>query len=459
MENESKVEATKVIVGLGKTGLSCARYLNSQGERFKVVDSRENPPCLDKFVCEFPDIECELGEFSTSTFVNASELIVSPGVSLNIDVIIKARESGVPVTGDIDIFSKVAGAPIVAVTGSNGKSTVVSLLAEIFSKAGIDCGLGGNLDGENAMPALDLLSEPIKDLYILELSSFQLETTRCLNAEVAVILNVSEDHMDRYDGLESYLSAKQRIFRGSRKIIINKDSQYSKPPGECEAQIWEFGIEDSEIRGFRLLRNEDEEILAYNLEKIISVNDLKIFGRHNISNVLAAMTIAKAMDVDMEVIREVVQQFAGLPHRCQWVAQIDGVNFYNDSKGTNVGATVAAIEGLGQRLSGHIILIAGGVGKGADFSPLRAVLNRWAKEVILIGRDAKEIAAVLDSEMRTYFAKDMLDAVNTALVKAVPGDAVLLSPASASFDMFRNFEHRGQVFTDTVRSLQCQQKH
>lgn len=456
MEIETTVEKVKVkvIVGLGKTGLSCARYLYSEGEKFKVVDSREDPPCLEKFIKEFPVVDYELGKFSESSFTSAGELIVSPGVSLNTDVIVKARACGVPVSGDIDIFSKVVKAPIIAVTGSNGKSTVVSLLAEILSAAGANYGLGGNLDGERGKPALDLLSEPEKDLYILELSSFQLETTESLNAEIAVILNVSEDHMDRYDDLKSYLHAKQRVFRGCKQIVVNRDNQFSAPPTLKDVVIWEFGIEYPGTIGFRLLKETDGEFLAYNLEKIIRIDELKVIGQHNFSNVLAAMTIAKAIGIELDVIKDAVGNFKGLPHRCQWVCEIDGVGFYNDSKGTNVGATISAVEGLGKTLKGQIILIAGGVSKGADFSALVPALNKFSKEVVLIGQDAAELATVLNVDMRSYFAGDMEDAVATALDHAVPGDAVLLSPACASFDMYKDFSHRGQVFIDAVRGLQ-----
>jgi len=454
LEIENTTENAKVIVGLGKTGLSCASYLSSKGQIFMVVDSRENPPYIEEFIQKFPAVRYEFGNFLESTFTNASELIVSPGVSLDTDVIVKAHARGVPISGDIDIFSKVVDSPIIAVTGSNGKSTVVSLLAEIFNTAGIDFGLGGNLDGQQAKPALDLLGEPEKDLYILELSSFQLESTESLNAEIAVILNVTEDHMDRYEDLESYLQAKQRVFNGCKQIVINRDSQFSTPPPTVDSVIWEFGIENPMALGFCLLKETEGEYLAYNLEKILSVKELKIFGQHNISNALAAMTIAKATGVDLEVITEAVKRFKGLPHRCQWVGEIRGVDFYNDSKGTNVGATISAVEGLGKSLTGHIILIAGGVGKGADFSALIPALNKWSKEVVLIGEDAMDIAAVLDADMQTYLAKDMEDAVSTATRHAMPGDAVLLSPACASFDMFKDFSHRGQVFIEAVGSLQ-----
>lgn len=444
----------KVIVGLGTTGLSCARYLSAMGEDFKVVDSRQNPPALAELQKNFPGIECELGEFKKETFVSAAELIVSPGISLKTPMIVAAMEKGVSITGDIDMFSRAVTAPVAAITGSNGKSTVVELLASILTQAGVDFGLGGNLDGKNAKPALELLLENPRKLYVLELSSFQLETTERLGAEVATVLNLSADHMDRYESLEEYLMAKQRIYIGCKKAVVNKDDPYSAPVSELDVPILEFGFGRPGANGFGLLEEEDDQYLAFQFEKIVSVSELKIFGQHNIANALAASALAVALDIDMDAIREGIRNFSGLPHRCQWVANVAGVDFYNDSKGTNVGATIAAVEGLGQRITGHILLIAGGVAKGANFNALVPVVNRWGKEIILIGRDAVEMAAHFDSDIRAYFAEDMQEAVEIALQHAAPGDAVLLSPACASFDMFENYQHRGQSFIQSVERLQ-----
>ncbi|MCG8413740.1 MAG: UDP-N-acetylmuramoyl-L-alanine--D-glutamate ligase [Pseudomonadales bacterium] len=444
----------KLIVGLGATGMSCARYFAAKGEAFKVVDSRPNPPALAELQQNFPGVSCELGDFKQQTFLQASELVVSPGVSLKTPAIVAARESGVPVTGDIDIFAKNVNAPIAAVTGSNGKSTVVEILAAILEKAGCNFGLGGNLDSQNSKPALDLLLEEEKRMYVLELSSFQLETTEHLNAEVATILNLSADHLDRYDSLEEYGAAKQRIYRGAKKLVVNRDDPNSFPVEEMSVPTWDFGFSRPSANGFGLLEEGEDQYLAFQFEKIISVSELKVFGQHNIANVLAAIALATALGVKNGAVKRAIREFSGLPHRCQWVRSVEGVEFYNDSKGTNVGATVAAVEGLGQRISGHIVLIAGGVSKGADFKTLVPVINRWGKEVILIGQDAVEMAANFDADIQTYFAQDMQDAVNVALEHSVPGDAVLLSPACASFDMFDNYQHRGQSFIRSVESLQ-----
>jgi len=443
----------KVIVGLGETGLSVAKFLASRNQKFKVIDSRLNPPALSELKRILPEVETEVGELKLKTLLGASELVISPGLSLKTPVIAEAAEQGVAITGDIDIFSKSVCKPIIAVTGSNGKSTVVAILARILEKAEKKYGLGGNLDGTNFKPALDLLNEAPKDFYILELSSFQLETTERLNAEVAVILNLSADHMDRYETLDEYHKAKLRIFNGCNQVVINRDDMYSYPVTELSAPIWDFGFSRPGVNGLGLLEEDGYQYLAFQFEKIVSVNELKIFGQHNISNVLAAVGLALAIGIELDAIRSAIKGFNGLPHRCQWVANVSGVEFYNDSKGTNVGATMAAVEGLGQRISGHILLIAGGIGKGADFRSLVPGINRWGKEVILIGQDAIEIASNFDQDIQTYFANDMQDAVSTAFKHASSGDAVLLSPACASFDMFENFQERGNAFIRSVKQL------
>lgn len=442
-----------VIVGLGGTGISCAKYFAFTGQNFKVVDSREDPPGLKELLELFPEAEVELGAFKTETFINAGCLVVSPGVSLLTPEIVAAKENGVVITGDIDIFSKRANAPIVAVTGSNGKSTVVAILAEILQKANVDFALGGNLDGISFKPALDMLFEPEKELYVLELSSFQLETAVRLNAAVAVLLNLSEDHMDRYEGLEDYYKAKANIFNGCKQILINREDKFSELNRSLDVPIRDFGFGRPSNNGIGLLESDGDQYLATQTEKIASVSELKIVGEHNVLNMLAAVGLALAIDIDLTFIRQGVKSFAGLPHRCQWVARKNAVDFYNDSKGTNVGATVAAIDGLGQRIPGKIILIAGGTAKGTDFSELRPVVKQWCKEVILIGVDAIELGSKLDDDVGKYFAASMSDAVSTAYSHASEGDVVLLSPACASFDMFDNFQHRGEAFMSAVGDL------
>ncbi|MCY4358705.1 MAG: UDP-N-acetylmuramoyl-L-alanine--D-glutamate ligase [Gammaproteobacteria bacterium] len=444
-----------LIVGLGATGISCARFLASRGESFRVADSRSNPPALTELVQDYPEVAVELGKFKEQSFVSASALVVSPGVSLREPAIMAARDQGISISGDIDLFSRHVQAPIVAVTGSNGKSTVVEILASILHFTGCNFGVGGNLDGHRFKPALDLLLEAEqRQLYLLELSSFQLETTEKLNAEVACILNISADHQDRYNSMEDYILAKQRIYKGAKHIVVNRDDVLTFPSRMFTAIRWDFGFGQPGSSGFGLLEEDGEQYLAFQFEKIMRVNELKVFGRHNVANVLAAAAMAVAAGIRRKSIIEAIRGFTGLPHRCQWIANVTGIEFYNDSKGTNVGATMAAVEGLGQRISGHIVLIAGGVGKGADFQTLVPVIKRWVKQVILMGRDAAAMAADFDAEVQTSFARNMQEAVRTAFNHAESGDAVLLSPACASYDMFENYQQRGQSFVQSVENLQ-----
>lgn len=448
------MEAVSVIVGLGDTGVSVAKYFARLGEKFMVVDSRESPPGLDELKRLLPDVTVELGEFQLATFLQAKQLVVSPGLSLKLAVIEKARQAGVPITGDIDIFSKAVTAPIIAVTGSNGKSTVVAIVADILRKAGKKVGLGGNLDGVNFKPALDLLTEEFceVDFYVLELSSFQLETTVNLGAAVAVVLNISPDHMDRYTDLNEYMQAKARIFNDCRQVVVNRDEAIFTPPA-VSAPVWSFGLDEPGMQALGLIEVGGNTYLACGEEKILPLQELKIVGQHNVSNALAAMALTLAIGIDKEAVRETLREFAGLTHRCQWVAQIAEVDFYNDSKGTNIGATMAAVTGLGSKLSGKVVLIAGGIGKGAEFALLAPVVRQWVKALVLIGQDAQLIATECEGATEIEFAENMQDAVVKAAQHAESGDAVLLSPACASFDMFKNFQHRGQKFMEAVESM------
>ena len=449
----SDLRRKSIIIGLGKTGLSVAKYFLAKGLPFEFMDTRSSPPMIEEFKTHFPDIKIEVGKLKESSLLGAKELIISPGLSIKTPEIQRAKEFGIPLRGDIDIFSKAVKAPIIGVTGSNGKSTVVALLSCILSSTGMSVGLGGNLDGPNTKSALDLLEGEDKDIYLLELSSFQLETTESLGAEVAVILNLSEDHMDRYVSLKEYHDAKLRVFNGCCQLVINRDDVYSYPKKNIDVPVCDFGVEHPNPNSLGISENQGEQHITYKCEKIVAVRDLKLSGQHNISNVLAAVALALSLGVDIKHIKSAVTNFSGLPHRCQWIRDVSGVGFYNDSKGTNVGATMAAIEGLGQSINGHIVLIAGGVAKGADFAPLTPVINKWAKELVLIGKDAEEMASNFNQDIPTNFAKDMEDAVGIASEKASPGDVVLLSPACASFDMYTNFEHRGQAFIDSVKNL------
>lgn len=443
----------RIIVGLGKTGLSVARYLHSAGVAFSVVDSRMNPPGLLEFAREFPQVPLTLGEFPAALLRVADELIVSPGISLDTPAIREAIEAGVAVTGDIDMFSKAVNAPILAVTGSNGKSTVVSLLGAMARAAGINVAIGGNLDGAEAAPALDLLRGEPRELYVLELSSFQLETTSMLGAKAAVILNISDDHMDRYASVQDYAAAKQRIFRGCQHIVLNRDDVLTEPSGAGSSAESSFGLDAPGSDSWGVLTQQGRIFLARGHSAVLAADEMKIAGKHNVANALAALALGEAAGLPVTAMLEALRQFPGLPHRCQWVRAHAGVNYYNDSKGTNVGASIVAIESLGELSTGQLVLIAGGIGKEADFSPILPVVSRFVRLAILIGRDAGKIAAVLRHSVQVVLASSMEAAVQLASENAKPGDVVLLSPACASLDMFTDFTHRGRVFTQAVEAL------
>jgi UDP-N-acetylmuramoylalanine--D-glutamate ligase len=443
---------SRIIVGLGKTGLSVARYLHSLDRDFSVVDSRLNPPGLTEFQREFPLAELVLGDFAPQRLVRAQELIVSPGVSLATPAIRAAMDAGVTITGDIDMFSRAVAAPVVAVTGSNGKSTVVSLLGAMARAAGLKVAVGGNLDGAEASPALDLLRAGPHEMYVLELSSFQLETTTRLAAKAACILNLSDDHMDRYASMQAYGAAKQRIFLGCEHAIVNRDEPASMPQ-QAGPILQTFGLDAPAGNAWGVVLREGRPWLARGSEALLGVHEMKIAGRHNVANALAALAMGDAAGLPLPAMLEALRHFAGLPHRCQWVREHAGVNYYNDSKGTNVGASLVAIESLGELCSGKLVLIAGGIDKEADFAPMLQALSRFVRLAVLIGRDAARIAEVIRHSVQVVFAGSMETAVQIAARQALPGDTVLLSPACASLDMFTDFAHRGRVFTQAVEDL------
>jgi UDP-N-acetylmuramoylalanine--D-glutamate ligase len=449
----------RVIVGLGQTGLSCARYLTRCGLPFMVVDSRANPPGLDEFRREFAAVPLQLGGFDQALFCAAQELIVSPGVPLTEPAIIAASKHGVKIRGDIDLFVQAIAqmprpAPIVAITGSNGKSTVTSLVGEMAKAASRKVGVGGNL----GIPALDLLDEQ-NDLYVLELSSFQLERTESLRAEVATVLNVSPDHMDRYPSLLAYQQAKQRIFRDCKQAVVNRDDPLSQVAAPAAMTQWSFGLDKPAHNGFGVAVRDGESYLAFEQELLLPLAALRIVGQHNVANALAALALGYAVDLPLAAMLTALKNFNGLPHRCQLIDEYNGVTFYDDSKGTNVGATVAAIEGLCKGTSGRVVLIAGGVGKGAEFDALAPALEHYGRAAVLIGEAAPALQKLLTGSLPIARAADMASAVQQSAEFAQRGDKVLLSPACASFDMFDNYVHRGEVFTGAVhqyvRSQTC----
>ena len=438
----------RIVVGLGKSGMSLVRFLARQGLPFAVVDTRASPPELATLREQFPQVEVRCGELDVDFLCRASELLISPGLAIATPALQAAAARGVKLSGDIELFARYAKAPIVAITGSNAKSTVTTLVGEMAAAAGKKVAVGGNL----GTPALDLLSDKI-ELYVLELSSFQLETTEQLNAEVATCLNISEDHMDRYADLQAYHLAKHRIFRGARQVVVNRDDALSRPLVADQLPCWFFGLGKPDFKRFGLLEENGEKCLGYQFAALLPVRELKIRGAHNQSNALAALALGHAVGLPFEPMLQTLKQFAGLPHRCQWVGEHDAVSYYDDSKATNVGAALAAIEGLGADIPGKLVLIAGGDGKGADFSALKSPVGKFCRAVLLLGRDAELLAAALGDAAPLIRVKTLEEAVQRATEVAEAGDAVLLSPACASLDMFKNFEERGRLFAQAVEGL------
>lgn len=444
-------DGLRVVVGLGKTGLSCVRFLKSRGYPVAVNDTRDDPPGLAELRAEYPDVQVSLGKLDESLLLSAREIVCSPGISIKEPALLAARlNAGIPVVGDIEVFVREVSAPIVAITGSNAKSTVTTLVGEMARAAGIDTGVGGNL----GLPVLDMLREQGEQaLYVLELSSFQLETTHSLKAAVAVVLNVSEDHMDRYASMQEYHAAKHRIFRNCQRFVVNRDDPLTRPLIADSTPNVSFGLNAPDLNQYGVLVEGGEKWLARGREKLLPVSAMKIRGDHNVANALAALALGEAVQLPMDAMLATLREFRGLPHRCELVVEKDGVAWYNDSKGTNVGSTLAAINGLGNAVRGKLILILGGVGKGQDFAPLSAPLLKFAKAVVLIGEDGPKIGAAVADSLAKVSATTLRDAVEKARALAGDGDAVVLSPACASFDMFKGYDDRGRQFVATVRDV------
>jgi len=436
-----------LIVGLGKTGLSCVRYLSGLGREIAVADTREAPPGLKELKAEWPDVPVYTGPFDPDLFTGFSELVVSPGISIAEPAIARAAAEGARIRGDIDLFAEAADAPVLSITGSNGKTTVTTLVGEMARAAGRKVGVGGNI----GTPALELLGQGY-ELYVLELSSFQLETTEHLNALAATVLNVSDDHMDRYADKMAYFQAKQRIYNGCANAIVNLDDALSTPMARDNLRFTCFGHHRVNPETFSTRDDDEGTWITFGFDNLLRADELQLMGRHNLSNVMAALALGKAAGLPMPVMLDVARSFRGLPHRCEPVRQLSGVDYINDSKGTNVGATVAAIDSL-VPATGKLILIAGGDGKGADFSPLKAPVTNHCRALILIGEDAPEIARVVGDGADIHRADSLSAAVSAAATLARPGDRVLLSPACASFDMFRSYEDRGEQFRQLVEAL------
>ncbi|HEY0841532.1 UDP-N-acetylmuramoyl-L-alanine--D-glutamate ligase [Methylotenera sp.] len=439
-----------LVLGLGDTGLSALRWLHSQGARLSVADTRDVPPGLDALKAELPNAVVFTGALKPAVFDGVDLAVISPGVPLSEPEIQAAIQRGMQVVGDVELFAQYrpASAKLIAITGANGKTTVTTLVGEMCKAAGLKTIVAGNI----GLPVLDTLSMETPDVYVLELSSFQLETTNSLLVDAATMLNLSEDHMDRYDGMQGYAVAKAHIFYHAKLQVLNRDDAWSMMMARAKLAQVTFGLDDAvSEQDYGIKQVDGEAWLSCGTHDLMNIRDLKIAGLHNASNALAAIALCRGIGLDFAPIIQTLYNFKGLPHRVEWVANIDDVDYYDDSKGTNVGATCAALSGLSQK----VVLIAGGDGKGQDFSPLKEAVSANARAVVLIGRDAALIEAeLLSTNVPMYHAVDLPEAVTIARKLAQIGDAVLLSPACASFDMFKNYVHRAEVFVAAVKRLE-----
>ncbi len=440
-----QLNGQRLIVGLGRTGLSVARHLYAQGITFSVCDASESPSGLTELKQFAPTATLYLGGLSVDALQNVVEVIASPGIALRSDLLQEAARRGIPVIGDIELFARATKAPVVAITGTNGKSTVTTLLALMAQAAGMRAFAGGNL----GRPALDLLQESPADLFVLELSSFQLETTQSLKTCTATVLNVTSDHMDRYDSMLDYAQAKARIFDQCSTAVINADDPLVMAMPRHHQRVLSFTVKEGVSADYHVNHSKQACWLCRQGKPLIALSELKITGLHNAANALAALAMSEALGLDQQACLQALKDFAGLPHRAEWVADVKGVRYIEDSKGTNVGATLAAVNGM----QGPLVVIAGGQGKGQDFSPLASSFRDKVKHVVLLGQDAALIETALNGVCTTERVSSMEQAVQAAARVAQIGDTVLLSPACASLDMFRDYAHRGAVFATAVKGL------
>jgi len=440
MTQQTEQAGYTLVVGLGKTGLSVVRHLRAHGDRVMVADSRDIPPALGALKQEFADVQCCTGSFDVELFSKAARIIASPGVALSEPALACAIEKDIEVIGDIDLFAEYVSAPVVAITGSNGKSTVTELVAQMAKRADTEAVACGNI----GLPVLDALDNSV-GLYVIELSSFQLETLHRLPMKAAVVLNVTADHLDRYDSMASYAQSKQRIYRNAEICVINLDDALARDTGAVECKCVGFTMGKPAEDSFGI----DNDHICFAEQQLIAIDDIAIKGSHNIQNAMAALALGHSVGLPMGTMLETLREFQGLAHRMQFVATIEGVDWINDSKATNVGATIASLTGL----AGRHVLIAGGIAKEADFSPLHDVVHEHCRAVVLLGRDADKIAAAMPDDIRVERCDDMQQAVAKASELAQTGDKIILAPACASFDMFDSFEHRGEVFMQAVTRL------
>lgn len=439
-----------LVAGLGKTGQSVARYLTRKNEAFILFDTRQHINDLDAIRAQFPQATIHLHALPEELYPQIKEIIASPGISPREPFLQKAQQQAIPVIGDIECLAREVSAPMVGITGTNGKSTVTALLGEMAKAAGIKVAVGGNI----GTPVLDLLGDGNPyELWVLELSSFQLDLTEHLALKAAALLNISQDHLDRYTSYAEYVHSKKSIFRCTQYQVCNRQDNTTYPNPEDAKAVITFGLDVPQAGHWGIVQQNGSSFLAKGSHCLLSIESLKLKGKQNWQNALAACILADKAGIDEKSMACALESFPGLPHRCQWVRTLNEVVWINDSKGTNVGATQSAVCGLGEAMQGKIILIAGGIGKGADFNALRACVQENVRAVVAMGEDAAKIAAALSEIVSITLAQSMEDAVAKANALAKPGDTVLLSPACASFDMFRDFNHRGEVFQQQVNKL------
>jgi UDP-N-acetylmuramoylalanine--D-glutamate ligase len=440
-----------LVLGLGDTGLSAVRWLARRGARLRAADTRAAPPSLGALRADHPDVGVALGPFDETLLAGVDAVVASPGVALREPLLLAAAARGIEIVGDVEIFAREiarrkGSVRVIGITGTNGKSTVTALAGAMGVAAGHRTVVAGNI-GLPVLDAIDSAEGAAAELYVLELSSYQLETTSSLALAAATVLNVTQDHLDRYDSMDDYARAKERIFMDANVRVVNRDDPVTAAMGTAGAFTFGLGVPMNNSEwGF----DRDHSHLMRGTDTLIAVDELAVKGLHNAANGLAAHALLSAIGAPAEPLAKALREFKGLPHRVELVAQARGVRYFDDSKGTNVGATVAALEGFRT----PVVLIAGGDGKGQDFSPLAPAVRARARAVVLIGRDAAAIEAALASTgVDVQRAASMEAAVEAASALAQAGDAVLLSPACASFDMFRNYGHRGEVFAAAARSL------
>jgi UDP-N-acetylmuramoylalanine--D-glutamate ligase len=441
-DKDSSTTELSVVLGLGATGLSCARFLSGRGRPVLVLDSREDPPGAEALRLNAPSARLIAGTLDIQLPEETAEIVISPGLSLELPIVEQARRRGIEIIGDIELFARVVDRPVAAITGSNGKSTVTTMVAAMAARAGREMPAGANL----GTPALDLLQMPA-EAYLLELSSFQLESTTSLRPRVAAVLNVSADHIDRHGTLASYAAAKARIFANAATAVANRDDPVVMDMVRDLDDILTFGLGPAQGADLGLVERDGAVWLARGADALMRADELAVPGTHNIANALAALAVGGQMGLSDSAMIAALRAYKGLPHRTQIVAEIDGIRWIDDSKATNVGAAVAAIRGM----DAPVVLIAGGDGKGADFGPLVRVMKGKVRRVVLLGADAARLAAAIGDTVATTTVDSIEEAVAAARCHAQSGDTVLLSPACSSLDMFASFAARGAAFRKAVR--------